>query len=566
MEKIIEKKNCKNCGQNFNISDKDVKFYERMAVPRPDFCPTCRQQRRTALRNESTLYYRKCDFTGEKIISLYSEDKPYKVYKTDIWWTDKWNALDYGQKFDFSRPFFEQFKELQLKVPRPALTIATLENSPFVNQVWYSKNCHLCFDAGWVEDGLYCYGTYHCKNLVDNDSARECELCYGLLDSQKCYNAVVLKDCSNCHDAYFSFDCKGCANIAFCSNLRNKNYYIFNKPVSKEEFGKFTQEFKQGSCSNFQKYTKDFKEKVLAKAIHKLDHNLNAENCTGDYILNSKNCHDSYLCDSCQDLKYCTRMDERIYDSMDLDNCSICELGYDCMCMNGVNVKFCTYTYMDGNNCTYCDITMASSNCFGCIGLQHKNYCVLNKQYTKEEYEKLVPKIIEHMRKAPSSGGLSTEWGAIFPISVSAFCYNETLAYEYFPLTKEEVLSKGYKWKDVDKKEYQKQTCELADSISGVTDAITNEILACETRLSDGQACGKNYKITQAEFNFYKKIGLPIPRKCHTCRHLERISFRNPRRLAERNCDKCSAKIITTYTKENPVTVYCEKCYLSAVI
>lgn len=558
MEKIIEKKNCKNCGNNFNITDKDAKFYERIQVPHPTFCPTCRRQRRTAYRNESSLYHRKCDFSGEKIISLYSGDKPFKVYKTDIWWGDTWDATDYGQDFDFSRPFFEQFKELQLKVPRPALTIATLENSPFVNQCWFSKNCHLCFDMGWVEDGLYCYGTYHSKNVVDNDSIRDCELCYGLLDCQKCYNCIVLEDCSNCHDGYFSFDCKGCSNIAFCHNLRNKKNYIFNKQVSQEEFEKFTQDLKKSSFENFQKHTTDFKEKIIAKAIHKLNHNLNTENCTGDYILNSKNCHDSYLCDNCEDLKYCMRMDERIYDSMDLDNCSICELGYDCMCMNGVNVKYCAYTYMDANDCTYCDITMASSNCFGCIGLHHKKYCILNKQYSKEEYEKLVPKIIEHMKK-PSSGGQAGEWGEFFPINLSAFCYNETLAQEYFPLTKEEALRKGYAWKEADKKEYQKQTYALPDSIEDTPNAVMDEILACSN-------CGKNYKIIQPEIGFYKKMGLPIPRKCHICRHLDRIALRNPKKLTEKNCDKCGTAIITTYTKENPATVYCEKCYLESVI
>jgi hypothetical protein len=31
--------------------------------------------------------------------------------------------------------------------------------------------------------------------------------------------------------------------------------------------------------------------------------------------------------------------------------------------------------------------------------LKNKSYCILNKQYTKEEYEKLVSKIIEKMMK-----------------------------------------------------------------------------------------------------------------------------------------------------------------------
>jgi hypothetical protein len=34
-----------------------------------------------------------------------------------------------------------------------------------------------------------------------------------------------------------------------------------------------------------------------------------------------------------------------------------------------------------------------------------KEYCILNKQYTKEEYEILVPKIIEHMKTFPSPHG-----------------------------------------------------------------------------------------------------------------------------------------------------------------
>lgn len=40
-----------------------------------------------------------------------------------------------------------------------------------------------------------------------------------------------------------------------------------------------------------------------------------------------------------------------------------------------------------------------SSYLFACVGLNNKQYCILNKQYTKEEYEALVPRIIEHMMK-----------------------------------------------------------------------------------------------------------------------------------------------------------------------
>jgi hypothetical protein len=48
---------------------------------------------------------------------MYSPDKSYKVYSQDEWWSDKWDAMDYGRDFDFSRGFFEQINELIINVP-----------------------------------------------------------------------------------------------------------------------------------------------------------------------------------------------------------------------------------------------------------------------------------------------------------------------------------------------------------------------------------------------------------------------------------------------------------------
>jgi hypothetical protein len=48
-----------------------------------------------------------------------------------------------------------------------------------------------------------------------------------------------------------------------------------------------------------------------------------------------------------------------------------------------------------GNRLYYSDHVSWSSNCFLCV--KNKSYCILNRQYTKEEYEELVPRIIEKM-------------------------------------------------------------------------------------------------------------------------------------------------------------------------
>ena len=66
----------------------------------------------------------------------------------------------------------------------------------------------------------------------------------------------------------------------------------------------------------------------------------------------------------------------------------------------------------------------------------------MNKQYTKEEYEELVPKIIEHMKTPltnPLLGGEGmSERGEFFPMHSSHYAYNETIAQDFFPLTKEQ--------------------------------------------------------------------------------------------------------------------------------
>lgn len=157
-------KTCKQCGLSFEVTDDDLKFYDKVspvfggkkyAVPAPTLCPDCRRQRRLAHRNEMVLYKRTCDFSGKKILSMYPQEAVFPVYDPKIWFGDKWSALDYGQDFDFNRPFFEQYIELRNKVPHLALVSEANENCDFCNIVGNSRNCYLCFGSIECEDCLY---------------------------------------------------------------------------------------------------------------------------------------------------------------------------------------------------------------------------------------------------------------------------------------------------------------------------------------------------------------------------------------------------------------------------
>jgi hypothetical protein len=141
---------------------------------------------------------------------------------------------------------------------------------------------------------------------------------------------------------------------------------------------------------------------------------------------------------------------------------------------------------------------------------------------------------------------------------LSSFGYDETNAYEEFPLTKEQAITKGFIWSNQKSKEYQKQTFPVPNEIAQVSDSIFSEILACSE-------CGKNYKVIHQELTFYKKYRLPIPTKCPDCRHKNRLNIRNPRKLFDRLCAKCGITIKTTLPEQRPEPIYCEKCYLQEV-
>jgi len=195
------------------------------------------------------------------------------------------------------------------------------------------------------------------------------------------------------------------------------------------------------------------------------------------------------------------------------------------------------------------------------------SYCILNKQYTKEEYEALVPKIIQHMNEMPyvDKKGRVYKYGEFFPAELSPFSYNETIAQEYFPLTKEQAIEQGYTWKDPEEKNYQIdiKTQDIPDNIKDVSDDIIGKVIQCSHNGECNHQCTKAFKIVPQELQFYKKMNLPLPRLCPNCRHYERLKQRNPLKLWHRKCMKpeCTNEFETSYAPDRPEIVYCEECY-----
>jgi hypothetical protein len=303
----------------------------------------------------------------------------------------------------------------------------------------------------------------------------------------------------------------------------------------------------------------------IKNGIYRDMFNIACEDCTGNDIKNSKKCEHCFNVTDSEDCKY-------LYDVLTAKNCydinySLYDPQANYEVISTVGLKYSAF-YMAGpynTSCFYSHILKSCTDCFGCIGLKNKRNCILNKQYTKEQYEELVPKIIAHMRKdgdgaAMNPSEASGSWGEFFPIRLSPHGYNETVAHEYMPMTKEEVLKRGWTWRDESEEgqKYMGPAVTIPDNINDVQDDISSKILTCE-------ASGKQFKIIPQELKFYRQLGIPLPHRSPAQRHKDRNALRNPRKLWNRQCANCKKAIMTSYAPERPEKVVCEKCYLEAV-
>jgi len=233
----------------------------------------------------------------------------------------------------------------------------------------------------------------------------------------------------------------------------------------------------------------------------------------------------------------------RIYNSINagIDNSN---LVCDALCWTCSFVEYSMYCFN-------------SNNCFGCVGMRKKNYCILNKQYEKEEYEEIVSKIKSELKD-------KGEYGQFFGKHLSCFGYNETPANEQFPLSKDEAIKQGSRWEDTERGTYNKETKkvdQMPESFSEIDFDVAKEVFICES-------CNKNYRVIPNEFLFYKKLNVPLPRLCPDCRHYRRMKSRGPNKLWYRSCMKegCTNEFETSYAPYRPEIVYCEKCYQNEVI
>ncbi|OGZ53320.1 MAG: hypothetical protein A3B25_03735 [Candidatus Ryanbacteria bacterium RIFCSPLOWO2_01_FULL_48_26] len=586
-----ETKICQNCKREFIIDPADFDFYKKISVPPPTWCPECRMIRRQIFRNERSLYKRACELCKKSMVMMYAPEKQFIVYCNDCYQSDRLDALKFGREYDFNKPFFAQFADLMKVVPRRALYIDFGTNSDYTNWSVYINNSYLVFGGHHYENCISCAQDFYLTDCVDTDFSQHSEQCYNSIHLRRCnrvHNSFYSEDCAN---SWFLYGCRNCTDCVGCTNLRNKSYYIFNQQYSKEEYQKKLAELRLDSWTGIKAVSQKFFENTL-EYPRKYAWVRNVVNSTGDNLERVKNCIHCFHAAEDEDCRYSFFVPSGAKQTYDVDHVGLgAELTYELMSGFGISrVVFGNRVYYT-HDAYYSDDCFNSANLFGCIGLRKKEYCILNKQYTKEEYDELVPRIIEHMEQMPYTDkkGRVYTYGEFFPLELSPFAYNETVAQEYFPLTEKEVSEKGYEWRKSDLKTHTPTLGfdKLPDSIKGVADSIVEEAIGCEHEGKYREQCTGIFRVIKDELRFYKKLGIPLPRLCPNCRHAARLAFANPADLIEGKCEcggrvslngvyantsthfhgetACLNQFKTPFSGNGSEVVYCEQCYQAEV-
>lgn len=542
-------KTCITSGKTFTVSEAEQKYCNERNIPLPQQHPFERLKHIANFRNRIHLYNTTCAKTQKPILSCFPPEKNYTVYDIEAWSGDGWDATDYGQSYDPSRSFWDQYEELMKKVPLPNLNVVsgTMENSNYVNGAMNLKNCYLCFSTLDSSDCMFCWATFNSQNIVNSINCYFSEIAYDCRDIEKCYHCFYIESCQNCSDSYFLLGCQSCKHCYGCVNLNNKEYCWYNEQLTKEAYEQKLSQINLGDItilesekSKFKVFSKDFPVKYYrGKSI---------ENSEGNYINNCKNTHNSFCSTNCLDVEHSLGLHQS-KDCFGLISSKGCELTYNSQSGINYNCQYCNESLVGNRNLQWCMYTNGSTDCFGCVGLKKKQYCILNKQYSPEEYMHLVDQIKKALIE-------NSEYEDFFPRRLSPFYYNESDAMIYFPQTKEEAGRQGFSWKD-DIQETANNSYIAPNAIQDVTDDILQQTLHCTKT-------GKRYRITKQELDFYRRFKIAIPRVAP----LERINifaneFFNMHELHTIECAQCKKSIQSTFDATQQ-QVLCEECFVKS--
>ena len=294
--------------------------------------------------------------------------------------------------------FIQDFQQLLRTKPRYNLKHVMCENCDYSDTAVKSKNCYYSFCVFYCEDVYYGRYSRKCTSCSGITFCANCEWCNECVDCIDCYGLDYSQDCQNCSDSQYLIDCTGCRNCFGCVGLYQKQYRMFNEQLTKEEYEKRLAQLDLESQEH--RNMVEAQVQQLRSTVPQISlHQVNTEDCTGDHITESKNCHECYDIFASEDCIYNIEANANT-SCCDLTVCFETEASYECVqCPLCYDCNFCMHLD-NSKNSEFCAYGRNLRNCFGCVYLENKEYHILNKPYSPEDYEVEVARIKQELKDA----------------------------------------------------------------------------------------------------------------------------------------------------------------------
>lgn len=539
---------CIDCNEEFIIDSGDLILYKKVGLKIPEKCFMCRIKQHFAFFTFGKFRKGTSALSGESLITVLPNNPRYPIYKSHEWWGDDWDPMSFGQDYERSRPFFEQLKELQEKVPHPHQVGENNTNCDWCDDVWESKNCYLTRSIFKCENLSYGYRVIETKDSFDITYSFNLQNSYDCLACHNSYNLNFSENSKDCIDSLFLFDCRNCQNCFMSYNLRNKSYYIRNKQYAKEDYEQEIKSIKLDSYKNIETLKQEFENIIKNEVVHRENFNLKTTNSVGNYLTNCDKCTNTFSWENSQNCRNCIR-GLNAKDCIDQSTSWNTEVSGDNSVVNGgYQIKHSTSSI--GRYSEYLDYCNEVEYCFGCVGLKKKKYCILNKQYDKDGYEDLKNKIIGDMERRG-------EYGKFLPYSMGTCDYNFSNGIIYFPdIKKDEIIKHGGYWSQEDVSSQDGiPSLELPDSILTTNPDISIQALICPES-------HYRFNISPTEYEFHKNKNFALPRLHFDLRTLKRIRKTAILKSYPYKCIYCAKDIMAYYPPEwGYKKIACEECY-----
>lgn len=599
-EKIIEFKNCEYCLQDYPLYESEKKAYDKEEFIYSKICPDCTFRVCNYFLNDKYLYKRKCDKTKKDMVSIYAPGSQLKIFESDIY--KKMMSEDYWLTYskDINDDITLDFKNLFLEFPKQSRDIHSwLENALYSSHTWWAKNVYLSY---WVfvdcEDIYYSFSVWRwCKNVFNSYKVSWSNNIYYSSLITKSYEIIYSHNIINSNFLFFCENITNCSNCIFCCNLANKDYCIFNKQYSKEKYlvieKKIRSEIKD--YDRFLYYKDLYNDFLERESINEACIINNSEKACWDNIFDStnlSNCFylywtsDSCNCMNCSTFEWIKNTNLfNLIEAWPAENC-IWVVSVWWWDSPSTNIYFSQYCSWASSKLYYCFDIVSCKECIFCIWLRNKEFCILNKQYTKEDYFIKKEKIKNDLIKI-------WKWWDFIWFDFIKFPYNDTLAYDYFKINKiifpdweEQIIDKNsywtveilsddfisdatidfwswkkhnIKWRTKDREiniPSQAETINAKDlpNTFEVDEDILKKVIICEKSQ-------RPFKIMPLELEFIKKRNLPIPRIHYELRTEELLKKRPIWKLHLRKSSKDWEEILSVFDKDFSWKVYSNEEY-----